>query len=120
MAKRPAVLVVEDEPLLMMLAMDIIDDLGFSALSAPNADEAIAILEHRDDIRLIFSDVNMPGSMDGLGLARTVRYRWPPVKILLTSGQPLSRPDMLPVGSGFLQKPYDLRAVESSLHDMFA
>jgi CheY-like chemotaxis protein len=117
-ANRPVVLVVEDEPLALMLAMDIIDDMGFMAVAAPNADEAIAIMERRGDIQIVFTDVNMPGSMDGIGLAHVVRRRWPPVRILVASGRPLREPNPLPDGIAFLQKPYSLRAVEVSLHGM--
>jgi CheY-like chemotaxis protein len=83
---RPVVLAVEDEPLTLMLAVDMIRDAGFEPLWASNADEAIRILESRDDIRIVFTDINMPGSMDGLKLAQAVRGRWPLVKIIVTSG----------------------------------
>ena len=68
--QRPAVLIVEDEPLLRIHAADIVEEAGFFAIEANNADEAVRILETRDDIVLLFTDVQMPGSMDGLKLAR--------------------------------------------------
>src|ERR1700733_14818993 len=77
----PVVLAVEDEPLILMLAIDMIRDAGFEALRASNADEAISILESRDDIRIVFTDINMPGSMDGIKLAHAVRGRWPRLKL---------------------------------------
>src|SRR6201995_3680749 len=83
--KRPVVLVVEDEFLLRMDAADVIGAAGFEVLEAANADEAITILEARSDITVIFTVIQMPGSMDGLKLARAVRGRWPPVKIIATS-----------------------------------
>src|SRR4051812_3349891 len=83
---RPVVLVVEDEPLLRMYAVSIVEDAGLEALEASNADQAIALLERNSNIRVIFTDIDMPGSMDGLKLARAVRDRWPPVEIILTSG----------------------------------
>ena len=83
-AKRPVVLVVEDEFLLRMNAVDMIGAAGFEAVEAANADEAIEILESRRDITVVFTDIQMPGSMDGLKLAQTVRGRWPPVKIVAT------------------------------------
>jgi CheY-like chemotaxis protein len=83
----PAILVVEDEPLLRLMAVDIVEDAGFEALSAATADEALAILETRADVRLVFTDVQMPGSMDGLRLAHAVRDRWPPVELIVTSGR---------------------------------
>ena len=84
---RYAVLVVEDEPLLRMHAVDIVEDAGFVAIEARDADEAIAILEKRADVTLLFTDIQMPGSMDGLKLAHAVRDRWPPIKIVVVSGQ---------------------------------
>lgn len=117
-AKRPVVLAVEDEPLILMLAVDIISGAGFEALQAVNADEAIAILESRDDIRIIFTDINMPGSMDGLKLAHAVRGRWPPIKIIVTSALAVYRP--LPVGSLFFPKPYDAAHISKALRDLAA
>ena len=67
--------------------MNIVEDAGFVALEADNADEAVAILEARSDIALLLTDINMPGSMDGLKLAHAVRNRWPPIKIIVVSGQ---------------------------------
>jgi two-component system, response regulator PdtaR len=98
------VLVVEDEPLVLMMAIDIIEEAGFEALSARNADEAIAILESRDDIGIIFTDINMPGSMNGLLLAHAVRGRWPPIEIIVTSAKRVE--SALPDRSRFLPKPY--------------
>src|ERR1700727_1312662 len=83
----PVVLVVEDEPLLRMLAVDVVEEAGFIAIEARDADEAVILLESRTDITLLFTDINMPGSMDGLKLAHAVRDRWPPIKILVVSGQ---------------------------------
>ena len=76
-AGRPVVLIVEDELLIRMHAVDMIESAGFDVVEAENADEAIAILERRADITVVFTDVNMPGSMDGLKLAAAVRGRWP-------------------------------------------
>jgi CheY-like chemotaxis protein len=85
--KRPIVLIVEDEFLLRMDAIEMIEGAGFEAIEAGNAEEAIAILERRSDIRVVFTDVQMPGSMDGLKLAAAVRGRWPPIQIIATSGR---------------------------------
>src|SRR3979411_777683 len=79
------VLVVEDEMLLRMRAIDMVEDAGYTSVEAVDADEAVAILESRSDIALMFTDIQMPGSMDGLKLAHAVRERWPPVKIILVS-----------------------------------
>src|ERR1700753_1945496 len=80
------VLIVEDEFLVRMDARQIIESAGFNVIEAGNADEAISILERRPEIRVVFTDIQMPGSMDGLKLAAAVRGRWPPIKIVATSG----------------------------------
>jgi CheY-like chemotaxis protein len=99
------VLVVEDEMLLRMRAVDIVEDAGFTSVEAVDADEAVAILESRSDIALLFTDIQMPGSMDGLGLAHAVHARWPPIKIILVSGQ-LKLADIdIPANSRFFGKP---------------
>ena len=85
-SKRPVVLIVEDEFLLRMDAVEMIAAAGFEVVEAGNADQAIEILEARRDITVVFTDIQMPGSMDGLKLARAVRGRWPPIKIVATSG----------------------------------
>src|ERR1700690_1724773 len=84
---RVAVLVVEDESLIRMGMISSLEDDGFLIYEAGNADEAICMLEEHAEIRLVFTDINMPGSMDGLKLAHYARGRWPPVKIIVTSGQ---------------------------------
>jgi CheY-like chemotaxis protein len=84
-SEKPVILVVEDEVLIRMVAVSVAEESGFEVLSAVTADEAIGILESRSDIRLVFTDVHMPGSMDGLRLAHAVRGRWPPVELLVTS-----------------------------------
>jgi len=89
------------------MAVDMIAEAGFEPVWATNADQAIAILESRDDIRVIFTDINMPGSMDGLKLARAVRGRWPPIKIIVTSAFAVGDESLLPMGSKFIPKPYD-------------
>jgi DNA-binding NtrC family response regulator len=98
------VLVVEDDSLINLMATDELQKAGYEVISAFNADEAIEILENRGDIRLIFTDIDMPGSMDGLKLAAAVRHRWPPVRIIITSGKHL--PAELPDGAIFIPKPY--------------
>src|ERR1700690_3936685 len=100
------VLVVEDEMMLRMRAVDMVEDAGYTPLEAANADEAVAILESRSDIALLFTDIQMPGSMDGLGLAWTVQHRCPAIKIILVSGTvELSERDR-PANSRFFQKPF--------------
>jgi two-component system, response regulator PdtaR len=105
------VLVVEDEFLVMMaITADLIAE-GYGVLTASNADQAIKILESRNDIETIFTDIEMPGSMNGLKLAQAVRYRWPPVNIVIASGKKRPRDDEMPKNSGFVAKPYDIRDV---------
>ena len=112
------VLIVEDEPLLRMLAAEVVEEAGFVALEARDADEAVILLEAHPDISLLFTDINMPGSMDGLKLAHAVRDRWPPIKILLVSGQVQLRPSELPSNSFFIRKPYQGSALVEELRAM--
>ncbi|MEA2756237.1 MAG: hypothetical protein QOJ54_2526 [Aliidongia sp.] len=119
-SKRPAVLIVEDEFLLRMGAVDIIAAAGYEVIEAADADKAIEILESRSDIAVIFTDVQLPGSMDGLKLARAVRGRWPPIKIVATSGQVHVRETDLPEGGRFLAKPYSPVQVTGVLRELTA
>lgn len=114
----PVALLVEDEFLLRLDAADMIEQAGFEVIQAGNADEAIAILEARSDIHVVFTDVQMPGSMDGLKLVNFVRDRWPPIKILATCGFVRVGPDDLPAGSAFLAKPYQAPEVVATLHKL--
>jgi len=84
---RPVVLIVEDEILVRLTAVFLLEEAGFATLEAGSADEAIKLLEARKDIQVVFTDINMPGSMDGLRLAHSIRHRWPPVQLVLTSGR---------------------------------
>jgi two-component sensor histidine kinase/CheY-like chemotaxis protein len=112
------VLVVEDEMVLRMRAVDIVEDAGFAAVEAVNADEALAILESRSDISLLFSDVQMPGSMDGLKLAHAVHERWPSIKIILVSGKiDLADADK-PAHSRFFRKPLEDKQMIAELQGM--
>src|ERR1700723_1653861 len=101
-----AVLIVEDEPLIRMGTVYLIEDAGFEVYEAGSADAAIALLELHREIRLIVTDGDIPGSMDGLKLAHYVRGRWPPVKIIVTSGHVKARGADLPTGAVFIGKPY--------------
>ena len=103
---KPVVLVVEDDPLQMMIAGDLVEDAGLTPIFAHNADEAMVILESRDDIRIVLTDVDMPGSMDGLHLAGVVRNRWPPIQLVVVSGHMLVEHAELPERSRFFNKPY--------------
>ena len=114
----PVVLVVEDEPLLRMLAVEVVEQAGFIAIEAQDADEAVILLESRADITLLFTDINMPGSMDGLKLAHAVRDRWPPIKILVVSGQRQLQAAELPSNSCFFEKPYQASSLVEELRSM--
>lgn len=98
------ILAVEDEFLILEFLADVLADVGFDVLTASNADEAILLLEHRTDICLLITDIDMPGSMDGMHLAAIVRNRWPPVRIVITTGKGLPR--TLPPDARFIPKPY--------------
>jgi CheY-like chemotaxis protein len=115
---RPFVLVVEDEMLLRMRAVDMVEDAGFTSLEAVDADQAVAILESRSDIALLITDIQMPGSMDGLGLARAVHERWPPIKIILVSGQLKAANLDIPADSRFFGKPLEDREMITEMRNM--
>lgn len=112
------VLVVEDEPIIRMNAVAMIEDAGYDVIEASNADDAILLLETRPDIRAVFSDIEMPGSMDGLKLIHVIRRRWPPVMLILTSGRMSPLVEDMPPDAVFLSKPYPeaqlLRFLESA------
>ena len=116
--KRPVVLIVEDEFLVRMHAVDMVSAAGFDVVEAASADEAILILERRFDISVVFTDINMPGSMDGLKLAVAIRGRWPPIKIVATSGLRKIGTGDLPLGSRFLPKPYSRSQVVETLREL--
>ena len=118
--QRPIILIVEDEFLIRMHAAELIKQEGYEVVEAGNADEAIAILECRSDIHVVFTDIRMPGSMDGLKLARAVRNSWPPVKIIATSGHHVFRDGDLPEDSVFLRKPYNAAIIAQTLREVTA
>ena len=112
------VLVVEDEMLLRMRAVDMVEDAGYTSLEAVDADEAVAILEARSDVALMLTDIQMPGSMDGLKLAHAVHKRWPPIRIILVSGQ-LKLADIdIPLDSRFFGKPLDAAEMIAQMRTM--
>src|SRR5690348_8694007 len=114
----PKVLVVEDEMILRMRAVDLVEDAGFCPVEAINADEAISILESRSDISLLFSDIQMPGSMDGLKLAHAVHDRWPSIRIILVSGQVKLSDTDKPADSRFFRKPLEMNQMITELQEM--
>ncbi len=118
LAKMPArdiVLIVEDHPLVQITAAALIENAGMATVVAADADEALEILSGRDDIHAVFTDVTMPGSMNGIELARLVRTRWPEIALVVTSGDELSEMVRLPSGVRFLRKPYQYASVVEEL-----
>ena len=101
-----AILVVEDDFLLSVDISEVLNDQGYDVIAVAKADEAIKVLETRNDIRTIFTDIDLPGSMDGLKLAAAVRDRWPPVHIIVTTGMRAPHRDEMPAHSMFIAKPY--------------
>jgi CheY-like chemotaxis protein len=118
MADRPApvILIVDDDPLLRMLTIELVNEAGFETLEACDADQAIAVLESCSKIAVLFTDVDMPGSMDGLKLANVVSDRWPAIEILIASARVPAR--NLPANSRFLRKPYREAAMIAELHSL--
>ena len=117
---RQVILIVEDDSLVRLDTADMLREVGFDVLEASDADEAIHILERRSDIAVIFTDIEMPGSMDGLRLAQAVRGRWPPIKIIATSGHFDISESELPPGGRFLAKPYTFEQVRLTLSEVMA
>jgi len=120
MTPKIAVLVVEDEALVRMDIVGYLEDEGFIVYEAGNADQAIAQLEIHADIRILFTDIDMPGTMDGLKLSAFVRNRWPPVRIVVTSGHRIVEVTDLPDGGVFHSKPYQRTAIVQSFRELTA
>ncbi len=120
MSDKVSVLVVEDEHLVRFALAAELEDAGFEVLEASNADEALGILTATSRIGLIFTDIDIPGTMDGLRLAAAVRDRWPPVKIIVTSGHRLVDIAGMPDGSVFFSKPYAYGDLLQSMRTLLA
>ncbi|GEO16583.1 response regulator [Microvirga aerophila] len=115
----PVVLLVEDEPLVRMTAADELEEAGFHVLEAANADVALAVLEARsDEVQVLFTDVHMPGSMDGMALAEQVHGRWPHVRLLISSGYARPKADEIPDDGRFVPKPYRAATIASQIHEL--
>ena len=100
------VLVVEDEPIIRLGIASSIEDAGYVVLEAANADEAISRLVANNEVGVVVTDVDMPGSMDGIRLAHYIRRRWPPIQLLVISGKVGVVTGELPEGARFMSKPY--------------
>jgi CheY-like chemotaxis protein len=105
---RSVALVIDDELLARTMAAEVMGAAGFEVMEAPNADEGIRILESRPEISVVLTDIEMPGSMDGLELACAIRHRWPRIEVVVTSGKWTPHADELPDRSRFMPKPYSL------------
>lgn len=100
------IMVVEDEPLIRLGLVSAIEEAGYVVVEAANADEALRRLETDSGVRLILTDVDMPGSMDGIRLSHYVRSKWPPIQLIVISGKVGVKPGELPAGARFISKPY--------------
>lgn len=118
--KRPVVLLVEDEPLVRTLQVDILRDSDFWVLEAQDADEAFEILKRRADIKAVLTDVDMPGSLDGFEFARLVAQGWPKVGILVISGKAAPGPGDLPEAASFVPKPVRPAALVEQIRQLIA
>ncbi len=113
----PLVLIVDADALVRISTAHMVEDAGYSTLQSADADDAIRLLESRRDIRAVFTDINMSGSMDGLRLAHAIRDRWPPLHLIVASG--LDRTDNLPANGRFIRKPYSAEHVAAALREVF-
>jgi CheY-like chemotaxis protein len=111
---------VEDDAIIRMGASDFLSAAGFDAVEASNADEAISILEVRPDIHLVLTDVEMPGSIDGIKLSHYIRDRWPPVKLIVVSGRTIVAETHLPADARFFPKPYDEITIVDAIRALLA
>jgi DNA-binding NtrC family response regulator len=105
-AGHDTILIVEDEVLIRIIAADALEESGFKVLEAGNATEALGILDDHDEVAVLFTDINMPGDMDGLALARHVSHQRPEIKVVVTSGKQWLDSSSLPDDGVFLPKPY--------------
>src|SRR5271166_1594090 len=113
------IIVAEDESARRMLAAEVLTEAGYTVVEAARADDALAIIKSRA-VDLLFTDVQMPGSMDGLELARYVRRHWPRVAVLIASGNNKPASTELPDGSRFLRKPYSTSQLLADVRELAA
>lgn len=105
-SSHPRVLVVDDEPLLRTFNVDMLSDAGFDVIEAADADEALRLLEHTDGIRVVFTDVEMPGRIDGFALAELIEAQWPDIGVVVTSGRRMPNAAFNAAARCFVPKPY--------------
>jgi two-component system, response regulator PdtaR len=116
-SEKAAILVVDDEAMLRFCAADALEEEGFEVIEAANADEALKVLANRPDVRLLFTDIQMPGKLDGLALARKVHEQWPRIKLVITSGRKQPSRAEIPDDGSFIAKPYRLGEVTAEVND---
>ena len=114
----PVILVVDDEALLRWYATDTLEENGFSVVEAKDAADALRVLESRKDVRLLFTDIQMPGNLDGLDLAREVHARWPHMLLVITSGQIKPAKFEIPDDGRFVGKPYRTEDLLAQVNDL--
>ena len=117
---RPIILLIEDEPLQRIFLSDLIEEAGFEVIEVGSAEQGVAVLEARTDIRIVFADLDMPRSIDGLRIAAAIRDRWPPIEIILTSGRTSPAMEMIPARSCFVAKPYVTSQIVSAIQSFAA
>jgi CheY-like chemotaxis protein len=113
-----AILVVEDEALIRIWAADLLEENGFSVLEAKDADIALKLLKSRPDVKLLFTDVQMPGSLNGMELAREVHARWPHILLVITSGRERPTRAEIPDHGRFVAKPYSGEELLGQINDL--
>lgn len=114
------VLIVEDEPLILLAAVQVIEDLGYGVLQATNADEAISLLEAHPEITIVFTDIQMAGSMDGIALSHWAASRWPPLRFIIASGGLSPKAHEMPAAAVFIAKPYKASAIDEAIKGFLA
>jgi two-component system, response regulator PdtaR len=113
------IIVAEDDFIMSEYLSGILIEKGYSVIAVANADDAIAMLETRNDVRMLITDINMPGSLNGLNLAATVRDRWPQIKIIITTGRDRPKIEEVPEGSLYLRKPYTPGSVMAAVLSLY-
>lgn len=114
---QPIALVVDDEPLILMDTADMISEKGYSIAEASTADQAYAFLDQHSSLQLLFTDVQMPGELDGFGVARIVAQRWPHIRVVIASGAVVPGPNDLLGNARFISKPFTADLVHDVLRE---
>jgi CheY-like chemotaxis protein len=115
---KPAILVVDDEAILRFHAADLLEENGYAVVEAPDAEAALKTLEQRPDVQLLFTDIQMPGPIDGMELARLVHERWPHILLVITSGRQQPSKAEIPDDGRFIAKPYRARELLGQVNEM--